>query len=413
MPKRSAQSVDPSRTVLGVTLATADEGDLADVVHVMADPVYLDCNATTPLDPGVRAEVLRYLDEEYGNAGSRTHLYGQQAKVRVNEARSQVAGVVDAQADEVIFTSGATESNNLALLGLAAHGENRSLRHVVSTRIEHKGILEPLEELARHGFEVTLVPPTSGGWVDPDAVSAAVRPDTLLVSVMAANNETGVIQPITEIARVLDATEAYFHVDAAQVFGKAPSLLRDRRIDLISVSGHKIYGPKGVGALITRRRGYQRPPLRPLVYGGGQERGLRPGTLAVPLIAGLGTAAVLAARDHQVRTDRVNEIRLGALQAFEALAPQYNGDQSRTLVHTLNLSVPGVDSEAAMVALKDLVAISNGSACTSQSYEPSHVLMAMGLAEDTVKGALRLSWCHLTPEVPWDDVASCLAGLST
>lgn len=413
MVDRSAQAVDPSRTVLGVTLATASDGDLVEATRSNAEPVYLDCNATTPLDPEVRTEVLRYFDEEYGNAGSRTHLYGQRAKARVNEARAQVAGVVDAEPDEVIFTSGATESDNLALLGLAAHGERTGRRHIVSTSIEHKAILEPLDDLAHQGFEVSLVPPTAGGWVDPDAIRAAIRPDTLLVSVMAANNETGIIQPITEIAEVLvDATEAYFHVDAAQAFGKAPALLRHRRVDLISVSAHKIYGPKGIGALISRRRGYERPPLRALMHGGGQERGLRPGTLAVPLIAGLGTAAALAARDYQLRATRVAEIRLGALRAFEGLVPHYNGDQTRTLVHTLNLSVPGVDSEAAIVALKDVVAISNGSACTSQSYEPSHVLIAMGLSDDIVRGALRLSWCHLTPDVPWDDVASSLAALS-
>jgi cysteine desulfurase len=411
MAPRSVQEVDWARTVLAVTMATARDGDLITAAHLSAVPVYLDCNATTPVDPVVRAEVLRYFDEEYGNAGSRTHLYGQRAKVRVNEARAQVAALVDAKADEVIFTSGATESDNLALLGLAGCGEDRSRRHVVSTRIEHKAVLEPLGELARHGFEVTLVPPTGGGWVDPDAIRAALRTDTLVVSVMAANNETGVLQPIAEIAEALTGSDAYFHVDAAQAFGKAPTLLRHQRIDLISISGHKIYGPKGVGALIGRRRGYRPPPLRPLMHGGGQERGLRPGTLPVPLIAGLGTAAALAMTDHQARSERVSAIRRGALLAFEGLRPHYNGDQSRTLAHTINLSVPGVDSEAALVALKELVAISNGSACTSQSYEPSHVLTAMGLSDDIVTGALRLSWCHLTPDVPWDDVANCLAGL--
>ena len=394
-----------------MTLATASDSDLGRQGRASAQPVYLDCNATTPLDPTVRDEVLRYLDEEFGNAGSRTHLYGQRAKNRVNQARAQVAAVVDADPDEVIFTSGATESDNLAILGLATHGEDRGFRHIVSTSIEHKAILEPLEHLAHHGFEVTLVAPTAGGWVDPDAIRAAVRPDTLLVSVMAANNETGVIQPIGEIANILEGVNAYFHVDAAQAFGKVPTLLQDHRVDLISVSGHKVYGPKGVGALIARRRGYQRPPLSPLMHGGGQERGLRPGTLPVALIAGLGTAAALATTDHAARSERIDTIRAHALRALDALSPHYNGDQNRALAHTINFSVPGVDSEAAMVALKDLIAISNGSACTSQSYEPSHVLTAMGLSEDNVKGALRLSWCHLTQDVPWDDVANCLAGL--
>lgn len=374
-------------------------------------PVYLDCNATTPLDPAVRAEMLRYFDEEYGNAGSRTHIYGQAAKVRVNEARAQVAVVVGAAADEVIFTSGATESNNLALLGLAPFGDDRGRRHIVSTQIEHKAVLEPLDELARRGFEVTLLPPTGGGWIAPDAVRKAVRSDTLVVSIMAANNETGVIQPVAEVAGVLEGTDAYFHVDAAQVFGKVPNILSHPRIDLISISGHKIYGPKGIGALVTRRRGYQRPPLSPLVYGGGQERGLRPGTLPVPLIAGLGEAAHLAIKNYDARSRQVASIRAAMLEALEPLAPHFNGDQSRTVSHTTNFSVPGVDSEAAMVALKDIVAVSNGSACTSQSYEPSHVLVAMGLPDEVVRGALRLSWCHLTPDVPWNEVVDRLAEL--
>jgi len=387
---------------------TNDGGRAEFIAH---RPVYLDCNATTPLDPAVRAKMLRYFDEEYGNAGSRTHTYGQAAKVRVNDARAQVAAVVGAAADEVIFTSGATESDNLALLGLAPFGDEQGRRHIVSTQIEHKAVLEPLGELARRGFEVTLVPPTQGGWVDPDAVRKAIRSDTLVVSIMAANNETGVIQPIDEIAAVLETSDAYFHLDAAQAFGKMPGLLAHPRIDLISVSGHKIYGPKGIGALIARRRGYQRPPLRPLLYGGGQERGLRPGTLPVPLIAGLGEAARLSITDQAARAQRVAAIRAAMLQALEPLEPHFNGDQRRTLAHTVNFSVPGVDSEAAMVALKDVVAISNGSACTSQSYEPSHVLVAMGLPDEIVRGALRLSWCHLTPDVPWDQVVSRLTEL--
>ena len=263
--------------------------------------MYLDCNATTPVDPRVQAEVLTYLAEEFGNAGSRTHAYGQVAKDRVNRARQQVAAVVDARPEEVVFTSGATESDNLAILGLADHGTHAGRRHIISTQIEHKAVLEPLEEMARRGFEVTLLPPTAGGWIDPDAIRQALRPDTLLVSVMAVNNETGVIQPIPEIADALTGSEAYFHVDAAQAFGKQIEPLRHRRIDLMSISGHKIYAPKGIGALVTRRRGYQRPPLRPLLFGGGQERGLRPGTLPVALIAGLGTAAELALREHAER----------------------------------------------------------------------------------------------------------------
>lgn len=408
----SGRAADCSHTVHDLTVAPTSDRDLVARARRPDEPVYLDCNATTPLDHEVRAEVLRYLDEEYGNAGSRTHLYGQRAKGRVNAARAQVSALVDAEPDEVTFTSGATESNNLAILGLASHGDDRSKRHIVSTSIEHKAVLEPLDELARHGFEITLVPPTGGGWVDPDAVRDAIRSDTLLVSVMAANNETGVVQPLTEIADAIGDGDAYLHVDAAQAFGKIPTLLRHHRIDLISISGHKIYGPKGVGVLIARRRGYQRPPLRPLMYGGGQERGLRPGTLPVALIAGLGTAAELAGRDHQLRANRVGALREGLLRAFESLDPHYNGDSARALPHTINLSIPGVDSEAAMVALKDIVAISNGSACTSQSYKPSHVLTAMGLPDDIVRGALRFSWCHLTPDVPWDDMVGSLAGLA-
>jgi cysteine desulfurase len=391
--------------------ATDNPGFIAVDSSLQPRPVYLDCNATTPVDPRIQAEVLTYLAEEFGNAGSRTHAYGQAAKDRVNRARRQVAAVVDARLEEIVFTSGATESDNLAILGLADHGTHTGRRHIISTQIEHKAVLEPLKEMARRGFEVTLLPPTAGGWVTPDAIRQALRPNTLLVSVMAANNETGVIQPIPEIADVLAGSEAYFHVDAAQAFGKQIEPLRHRRIDLMSLSGHKIYAPKGIGALVTRRRGYQRPPLRPLLFGGGQERGLRPGTLPVALIAGLGTAAELALREHPERARSCVAIQTAALAALRPLGIIINGDPDRLAPHTLNFSVPGVDSEAAIVALKDIAAISNGSACTSQTYEPSHVLTAAALPSEQIAGALRLSWSHLTPPLDWHQIADRLQRL--
>lgn len=372
----------------------------------MTDSVYFDCNATTPLDPEVREVMLRYFDEELGNPGSRTHAYGARAKTAVNEARRQVAKVVDALPEDVVFTSGATESNNIALLGLAAHGRKTGRKHVITTSIEHKAVLEPCARLGAEGFEVTLVAPNEKGWVLPEAVAAAVRPDTLLVSVMHVNNETGVIQPVGEMADLLTGSEAFFHVDAAQGFGKELDGPRHPRIDLLSVSAHKVYGPKGVGALVQKRRGGTRPPLTPIMVGGGQENGLRPGTVAVPLVVALGKAAEVALRDHEARRSTCTAMKQDALAALAPFDPQINGDPERTVAHTLNVSIPGLDSEAAMVALKDKIAISNGSACTSTSYDPSHVLVAMGLPEERVAGALRFSWCHMTPAPDWNGVAA-------
>ncbi len=378
----------------------------------MSHPIYLDCNATAPLEPSVREIMLTYFDEEYGNAGSRTHAYGAAAKRGVETAREHVAAVADVDPADVVFTSGATESNNLVLSGLAAHGVETGRRHVVSTRIEHKAVLEPLEELERRGFQVTLVEPTAAGFVEAEAVRRAVRDDTLVVSVMAANNETGVVQPIEAIAEALGDHPAYFHVDAAQAYGKCLPLPRQERVDLTSVSAHKIYGPKGVGALLLRRRRYRRPPLVPLIRGGGQERGLRSGTLPVPLIVGFGEAARTALADHEERRRRCQAFRDEALRALAPLSPRLNGDQDRVLPHTLSFAVPGVDSEAAIVALKDLVAVSNGSACTSASYEPSHVLLAMGLSEKEAAETIRVSWCHRTPTPDWGNVVDRLRNLA-
>lgn len=378
-----------------------------------ARPIYLDYNATAPVDRRVADEVLRYMAYEYGNAGSRTHTFGQVAKERVAQARAEVAAIVTALPEEVIFTSGATESDNLAILGLAAHGEETGRRHIVSTQIEHKAVLEPLDQLRKRGFEVTLVPPSAGGWVDPDAIASAIRPDTLLVSVMAVNNETGVIQPIAEISSELADHSAFFHVDGAQAFGKVFEPLEIPRVDLISISGHKVAAPKGVGALITRRRGYRRPPLAPIMFGGGQERGLRPGTLPVALIAGLGMASAIALHERTRREQAVQTIREELLAALSPLGVEFNGDFDRTIASTMNFSVPGVDGEAAIVALKDLAAISNGSACTSHSYEPSHVLKAAGLDDDRIAGALRLSWGADTGEVPAREIADRLAALKS
>lgn len=370
--------------------------------------IYLDCAATTPLDARVRDEVLRCLDEDFGNAGSRTHEYGRRARAAVERARDRVAAVVNASRGDVAFTSGATESSNLAILGLASHGDATGRRHIVSTAIEHHAVLEPLAALERRGFQVDRIAPDEGGAIDAAALQRAVRADTLLVSVMHVNNETGVIQPIVEIASLLQASDAYLHVDAAQGFGKEIAALRHPRIDLISISGHKIHAPQGVGALILRRRREARPPVQPLMHGGGQERGWRPGTLPVHLIAGLGKAAELALEEHAERARRCLEFRQHLLDGLAPLRPLLNGDPDRSISNIVNLSIPGVDAETAIEAWQDLAAISHGAACTSQTYTCSHVLQAMGIPAWREEGALRLSWSHLTPKA---DVAAMVRAI--
>ena len=373
--------------------------------------VYLDCAATAPVDPRVQREVMTYLGIEFGNAGSRHHGFGTRARSAVEKARVQVAAVVGATRGEIVFTSGATESNNLALLGLAEHGASTGRTHLVSTRIEHKSVLEPLQTLAGRGFEVTLVAPERGGWVHPQSILEAVREDTLLVSVMQVNNETGVIQPIREIARLLQNHPAYLHVDAAQGFGKEIEPLRQRRIDLISISGHKIYAPKGVGALATRRRNGQRPPLTPLMHGGGQELGLRPGTLPVPLIAGLGKASELALAEHRERNAACRRFKEILLRELRPLKPVFNGSLNRTVSQIVNLTVPGISSEEAIEAVSQVAAISNGSACTSTTDSCSHVLSAQELDEARMEGALRLSWWHRSRQPDWNGFIRAIEGI--
>jgi cysteine desulfurase len=370
-------------------------------------PVYLDCSATTPLEPAVVEEIRFYLEDEYGNAGSRTHEFGMRAKRRVQRAREQVGRIAGVEPDEVVFTSGATEANNLAILGLRAWAETEGRRHFVTTAIEHKAVLEPMQALEQGGFDISYVGISSDGRVSVDDIMAAIRPETALVSVMHVNNETGIVQPLAELVQRMADHDAFLHVDAAQSFGKlADGALNDPRVDLISLSAHKLFGPKGVGALIARRRRYHRPPLRPLMHGGGQEAGLRPGTQPVALIAGLGTAAELAERDRDRRDASVRAFRDRALSSLGTLGAVVNGDRDHSVPHIVNASIPGVDAEALMLALKPLAAFSNGSACTSHSYTSSHVLTAMGLSEERVAGAIRLSWSHLTPEPDWPAIVA-------
>jgi cysteine desulfurase len=377
-----------------------------------AHPVYLDCAATTPIDARVREEVARFMGEEFGNAGSRSHDYGVRARRAVERARQQVASVVGAGRGEVVFTSGATESNNLAILGLAAHGLKTGRRHLVSTQIEHHAVLEPLQALVRQGFELTLVPPERNGRVSAGAIGEAMREDTLLLSVMQANNETGVLQPIAEIAELLGGHEAYFHVDAAQGFGKELESLRHPRLDLVSVSGHKIFAPKGVGALVARRRDGSRPPLTPLMFGGGQELGLRPGTVPVHLVVGLGLAAELAVAEADQRAEVCRRFRERMIVGIAPLHPVFNGDARYGLANIINVSFPELTSETVMEALKEVVALSDGSACTSQSLTCSHVLGAMGVDAAVAEGATRWSWCHLTEEPDWRRVVDIVGELA-
>ncbi|MGI5485414.1 cysteine desulfurase DndA [Microtetraspora malaysiensis] len=352
---------------------------------------YLDAAATTRVAPQVAEVVLHWMGEDFGNAGSRTHEYGARAKKAVARARESLAHTLAAGPDELIFTSGATESNNIAILGLAPHGEKHNRRHIISSAIEHKAVLEPLEHLQARGFEIDLVEPGPSGRVTVEAVRERLRPDTLLVSLMHVNNETGVIQPVAELAAHLRTTSTFFHVDAAQGFAKLSDDLRGP-IDLVSFSGHKIGAPKGVGGLLVRRRGRDTVPLTPLMYGGGQERKLRPGTLPVPLIMGLSKAVELFESERDKWFAEAADFRTRLLAELDETRFHLHGDQDYVVPHIINLSFDGVDAEALILQLKNCVAVATGSACTSASYTPSHVLAAMGLPQAEASNGLRLSW---------------------
>ena len=369
--------------------------------------IYLDCNATTPIEPEVVEKMNNYLTTDFGNEGSHTHSFGAVAKKAVQEATDHVVSLVNASRNEIIFTSGATESNNIAILGLKEFGLNNNKKHIITSAIEHKAVLEPIQELEKLGFEVDIINVDKSGRVNPKDIKDKLREDTLLISIMAVNNETGIIQPISEIIEIIQDHDCYFHIDAAQMYGKDIDTLLNKRIDLISISGHKVFGPKGIGALVTRLRNFNKPPLKPLFFGGGQQAKLRPGTLPVHLIVGLGVAAKIAKKNLKKRLEQNKKIYDQIIKLMKSLNGNLNGDEKYLLGNCINFSVPNVDAEAFMLTTKDLISVSNGSACTSSTYEPSHVIKAMTGDENRLKGAIRISWCHLTDDkLPIDDIFS-------
>ncbi len=371
-------------------------------------PVYLDYQATTPTDPRVLEAMLPYFSDKFGNPHSREHVFGWEAEDAVEKARGEIAGLIGANAKEVIFTSGATESNNVALKGVARFYKDRKT-HVVTCVTEHKCVLETARHLEHEGFQVTYLAVAANGLIDLDTLREAITEDTVMVSVMAVNNEIGVIQPIREIGALCRERGAFFHTDAAQAVGKIPLDVDDMHIDLMSISGHKIYGPMGIGVLYVRRR--PRVRLVALMDGGGQERGLRSGTLPTPLCVGLGEACAIAGREMGAEAERLRALRDRFHRGITGRLPgvRLNGDAERRIPGNLNLSFAGVDNEGLMAGIKDL-AVSSGSACTSASVEPSYVLRAIGLDDGLAKSAIRIGLGRFTTEDDVDYAVDRIAG---
>ena len=370
-------------------------------------PVYLDAHATTPVDPRVLEAMLPYFREDFGNAASRNHAYGWRARDAVQKAREHVAAAVGANVREIVFTSGATESNNLAIRGVAERRDRRG-DHVVSVVTEHRAVLDPMKRLGKLGFEVTLLPVPPSGVLDPERVRAALTERTALLSVMAANNEIGVLHPIREIGAIANAAGVPFHVDASQAVGKVAVDVDADGIDLLSFTAHKIYGPKGVGALFVRRRG-RRVELTPQMDGGGHERGLRSGTLNTAGIVGFGAACRIAVEEREAEATRLGALRDRLLARLESELDgvAVNGDLERRLPHNLNVSFAGVDGESLLMGL-DRIAVSSGSACTSAEPEPSHVLRALGVADKLAHASLRFGLLRTTTEEETDFAAECV-----
>ncbi|GIL58368.1 hypothetical protein Vafri_13412 [Volvox africanus] len=361
-------------------------------------PLYLDMQATTPMDPRVIDAMLPYMTEQFGNPHSRTHLYGWESEEAVEDARAKIARLIGADPKEIIFTSGATESNNTAIKGVATYLKDKK-KHIITTQTEHKCVLDSCRWLQQRGWDVTYLPVQPDGLLDLSVLEAAIRPDTALVSVMAVNNEIGVVQPLKEIGAICRSKGVYFHTDGAQAVGKIPLDVNAAKVDLLSLSGHKVYGPKGVGALYVRRR--PRVRLEPLMSGGGQERGLRSGTVPTPLVVGLGAACEVAQREMEGDLRHVRRLeerlRTGITSQLQGVVLNGPADPAHRYPGNLNLSFAYVEGESLIMGLKE-IAVSSGSACTSASLEPSYVLRALGVEEELAHTSIRYGMGRFTTD---------------
>jgi cysteine desulfurase len=363
----------------------------------MTKPIYLDYMATTPVDPSVCEKMMACLTASgtFGNPASTSHAYGWEAKELVQEARGQIAELIQADPREIIFTSGATEANNLALKGAASFYERKG-RHIITSAIEHKSVLDTLQHLASKGYEITHIYPDKKGLVSPADIKAQIRPDTILVSIMHANNEIGTIQNIEEIGALVAGQGIIFHVDAAQSLGKIPIDLRKLNVDLMSFSAHKLYGPKGIGALYIRRK--PRVRLEPMIHGGGHELGVRSGTLATHQIVGMGEACRLASANLMHESQRLSDLKKRLWQGIAHLGGLHlNGDETARLPGNLNISFEYIEGESLLLALHE-IAVSSGAACNSATIEPSHVLLAIGLSNELANSSIRFSLGRYTTE---------------
>lgn len=358
--------------------------------------VYLDYNASTPIDKRVLDCMIDVYRNHIGNADSRTHNYGEDARSVVESSRKKVAGLLDVKPDEVFFTSGATESNNIALLGLKEYAQKTGKTHIITTSIEHKAVLETVKNLESQGFETDFISPELSGRIKEEDIIDKVTERTLIVSVMHVNNETGIIQPVKELGEKLQKRNVLFHVDATQSCGKLVDELKALKYDMLSFSAHKLMGPQGVGVLILRKKSYKLPPVKPIMFGGQQEHGIRPGTIPVALVAGCGEACELAWTEYRQNNELAKQIKESLLIMLKESGLKYhiNGDQTCCVPSTLNICIDGVSSEALMISTKQLCSVSNGSACTSKSYDPSYVLTAMGIPREQIESSIRISWGH-------------------
>ncbi|NJM63606.1 MAG: IscS subfamily cysteine desulfurase [Oscillatoriales cyanobacterium RU_3_3] len=351
-------------------------------------PIYLDNHATTPLDKRVLDAMLPYFTEQFGNAASINHVYGWEAEAAVKQSRETLAAAINASPEEIVFTSGASEANNLAIKGIAEAYFNKG-KHIITVKTEHNAILDPCHYLEKLGFDITFLPVKSDGTIDIGDLIGAIRSETILVSVMAANNEIGVIQPIEEIAAICRGNDILFHTDAAQAIGKIPLDVEEMNIDLMSLTAHKIYGPKGIGALYVRRN-KPRVQLAPQMHGGGHERGMRSGTLYVPQIVGFAKAVEISLAEMEEETARVVSLRQRLWEQLESIGSIYiNGHPTKRLPGNLNISVGGVDGQALLLGLQTAAAVSSGSACTSAKISPSHVLAAIGRSDKLAYASIR------------------------